>query len=86
MNHTPCHLCYPNTELIQVDTEFFPFMFLLPSCVLNWVLLVWVKVQCEIVFCFFSGGKCPALFCVLSDGNYQSEGSSVILLRENECE
>ena len=44
------------------------------------------KVQCEIVFCFFSGGKCPALFCVLSDGNYQSEGLSVILLRENECE
>ena len=44
------------------------------------------KVQHGIVFCFFSGGKCPALSCVLSDGNYQSEGLSVISLRENEHE
>lgn len=42
------------------------------------------EVQCEIVLHFSSRGKCPALFCVLGDGNYQSVKTCLISLRENE--
>ena len=81
MNRAPCHLGSLSSLTQNV-------CLLCPSyhVCLTLGLVGMGKVQCEIVFCIFSGGKCPASFCVLSDGNYQSEGLSVILLRENECE
>lgn len=91
INQKPCHFCYPECfqSIVNRIKNFFLFnwftlKFYVPviTTCLKLGLVGIGKGPCGIIPHFFSGQKCPVLFCVQSDGHCQSEGLSVVSLKE----